>query len=50
MIPTYLFVATLLGTVVIGVIKTLVSSGHPAPMVHPPPLPAATRRSLYGCC
>jgi len=42
MLPSYLFVATLLGTIVIGVIKTLVSGGHPTPMVHPPPLHAAT--------
>jgi amino acid transporter len=42
MIPTYLFVATLLGTILMGVVKSLLSGGHPTPIVHPPPLPAAT--------
>ena len=38
MIPTYLFVATLLGTILIGVIKTLITGGHPLPVVQPPRL------------
>ncbi|HLY16444.1 MAG TPA: APC family permease, partial [Bryobacteraceae bacterium] len=38
LIPTYLFVATLLGAIAIGLIKTLLGGGHPAPVV---PLPAA---------
>ncbi len=42
MIPTYLFVATLLGTIVLGLAKTLIAGGHPAPVVSPPQLPAGT--------
>jgi amino acid transporter len=42
MIPTYLFIATLLGTVAAGLIRTLVGAGHPAPVVVPPPLHAET--------
>jgi amino acid transporter len=41
MIPTYLFVASLLGTIALGVIKTLIAAGHPAPVVTPPPLHAS---------
>jgi amino acid transporter len=42
MIPTYLFIVTLLGTITVGLIKTLISAGHPAPIVAPPQLPAGT--------
>jgi len=42
MIPTYLFVGTLLITLVIGIIKVFASGGHPIPVVAPPMLPAAT--------
>ena len=43
-IPTYIFVGTLLATLVIGLVKTLASGGHPMPVVAPPhlPLPTAT--------
>ena len=41
-VPTYLFVASLGGVLVFGVIKTLVAGGSPVPVVPPPPLPAAT--------
>jgi len=42
MIPTYLFVGTLLLTIAVGVAKTILAGGHPAPVVPPPaPLPAA---------
>jgi amino acid transporter len=41
MIPTYLFVGTLLITLGIGIIKIISSGGHPAPVVPPPALPAA---------
>jgi amino acid transporter len=42
-IPTYVFVGTLLITLGIGVVKTLAGGGHPAPVVAPPPpLSAAT--------
>jgi amino acid transporter len=42
MIPTYLFLGTLLITILIGVVHALASGGHPAPVVAPPPIPAAT--------
>ncbi|HEY6293079.1 MAG TPA: APC family permease [Terriglobia bacterium] len=41
MIPTYLFIGTLLGTIAFGIIKTLMTGGHPAPVVAPP-LPSGT--------
>jgi amino acid transporter len=41
-IPTYVFVGTLLITLVLGLAKTFASGGHPLPVVAPPPLPAAT--------
>jgi amino acid transporter len=40
-LPTYLFVVTLCTVLAIGVIHTLVSGGHPTPVVTPPRLPAA---------
>ena len=40
-VPTYLFVVTLCTVLAIGVVKTLVSGGHPTPVVPPPQLPAA---------
>jgi amino acid transporter len=40
MVPTYLFVACLLGTIGIGLVKTLFAGGHPTPVVAPPsPVP-----------
>jgi amino acid transporter len=42
MIPTYLFVGTLLITILIGVFRALIAHGHPMPVVAPPPIPAAT--------
>jgi amino acid transporter len=41
-IPTYLFVGTLLVTIVAGVVRVLVSGGHPTPAVALPPPPAMT--------
>jgi len=41
-IPTYVFVGSLLATLILGVAKTLVASGHPMPVVAPPPLPLPT--------
>ena len=41
-IPTYLFVGTLLVTIVAGVVRVLVSGGHPSPSVALPPAPAMT--------
>ena len=41
-VSTYLFVASLGGVLLFGVIKALVAGGSPVPVVPPPPLPAAT--------
>ncbi len=41
MIPTYLFLGTLLIAIGIGLFKTLVSGGHPVPVEAPPKVPAA---------
>jgi amino acid transporter len=41
MIPTYLFVGTLLITLGIGIIKTIASGGHPTAVASPPALPMA---------
>jgi len=40
MVPTYLFIACLLGTIGLGLIKTFLSGGHPSPVVPPHPLHA----------
>ncbi|MGA9719344.1 MAG: APC family permease [Acidobacteriaceae bacterium] len=42
LVPTYLFVGTLLTVICVGLFKTVVSGGHPHPVVAPPVLPAAT--------
>jgi amino acid transporter len=42
MIPTYLFVGTLIAVLGVGIIKTIMSGGHPTPVVPPPALPIAT--------
>lgn len=42
MVPTYLFVATLLITIAGGLIRVVLSGGHPAPITPPPPPPVAT--------
>lgn len=41
-IPTYLFVGSLLITIVVGLGRVLFSGGHPAPVVPLPPPPAMT--------
>ena len=41
-VPTYLFVGTLLTTIVAGIFRVLLSGGHPAPVVALPPPPAMT--------
>lgn len=38
LLPTYIFIACLLGLIGIGVFKTLVAGGHPVPVVVPPKL------------
>ena len=42
MVPTYLFIGTLLITIVVGAVRAVMAQGHPAPIVAPPMLPAAT--------
>lgn len=42
MLPTYLFIGSLLGTIALGVIKTLASGGHPVAVAAPPLLAAPT--------
>lgn len=42
MIPTYLFMGCLLIAIIIGLAKALQSGGHPAPVIAPPAMPAAT--------
>ena len=39
MVPTYLFVGTLLLVILGGIVRTLLGGGHPAPLVALPPLP-----------
>jgi amino acid transporter len=47
MLPTYAFVACLGGTVVLGVVKTVLAGGHPLPVVAPP-LPHPATVALTG--
>src|SRR5580698_8761161 len=42
MLPTYLFIACLLGLIALGVAKALLAGGHPVPVVAPPKLIGAT--------
>ncbi len=39
LIPTYLFLATLLVVIGVGVVRAVLTGGHPAPVVAPPALP-----------
>jgi amino acid transporter len=41
MVPTYLFVGTLLAAILIGTFKTVLAGGHPMPVVAPPAPPSA---------
>ena len=41
LVPTYLFTGTLLIAIAIGLVKTLLAGGHPAPVVTLPPAPRA---------
>ena len=40
--PTYVFVGSLLLTLLLGLVKTLAAGGHPLPVVTPPQLPLPT--------
>ncbi len=46
-VPTYLFVGTLLITIVVGVVRVLFSSGHPTPVAPLPPPPPMTAAVSY---
>jgi amino acid transporter len=46
-IPTYLFVGTLLITIVVGVMHVLLSGGHPTPAAALPPPPPVTEAVSY---
>jgi amino acid transporter len=41
-LPTYLFLGSLGGVVVVGLVKVALAGGHPDPVVPPPELPKAT--------
>jgi amino acid transporter len=48
LIPTYLFVGTMLIVILVGAVRTFAASGHPAPIVEPPHLPvSASMLSLW---
>ena len=42
LLPTYVFIACLLGLIAVGVIKTFAAGGHPVPVIAPPRLVAVT--------
>jgi amino acid transporter len=44
--PTFLFVGTLLAVIGVGVYRTIISGGHPIPVVAPPPALPATMQYL----
>ena len=46
-VPTYLFVGTLLITIVAGLLRVLISGGHPTPVFPLPPPPPVTEAVSY---
>jgi amino acid transporter len=42
LIPTYMFIGTLIAVIGIGAVRAIGAHGHPAPIVAPPHLPPAT--------
>ncbi|MGO9520128.1 MAG: APC family permease, partial [Candidatus Korobacteraceae bacterium] len=42
LLPTYIFIACLLGLIAVGIVKTLAAGGHPVPVVPPHSLSTAT--------
>src|SRR6202167_4478356 len=46
-VPTYLFVGTILITIVVGLVRVLLSGGHPAAAVPLPPPPPITEAVTY---
>jgi amino acid transporter len=45
--PTYLFVGTLLVTIIAGIVRVLLSGGHPTPVFPLPPPPPVTEAVTY---
>jgi amino acid transporter len=46
LLPTYLFVGTLLIVIAVGLAKSIASGGHPHPVVPPPQLPPGTAAGI----
>jgi amino acid transporter len=46
-VPTYLFVGTLLITIIVGAIRVVLSGGHPVPIAPLPPPPLVTEAVTY---
>jgi len=42
LLPTYLFIGTLLVVILVGVVRAIATGGHPVPVIAPPHLPVAT--------
>src|SRR5450631_1169309 len=42
LVPTYLFIGSLLFVIVVGAIRAIAAHGHPVPVVNPPQLPLGT--------
>jgi len=42
LVPTYMFIGTLMITIIVGAIRAFAAQGHPLPVVTPPAMPAAT--------
>jgi amino acid transporter len=42
LLPTYVFIACILGLIAVGIYKTLAAGGHPVPVVTPPQLSGVT--------
>ncbi|MHB8302453.1 MAG: APC family permease [Acidobacteriaceae bacterium] len=42
LVPTYLFVGTLLLVIIVGAVRVFLAGGHPTPLVAPPRLPVGT--------
>lgn len=48
MLPTYIFIGSLLAAIALGVFKSIMAGGHPVPLVAPPsPVPAVSAVSVW---
>ena len=47
MVPTYIFIACMLGMIAIGLAKAIAAGGHPTPVIAPAPL-HATATAVTG--